>query len=65
MTCIINKNLDQIKITLNLFKDMAAKEASEIGILVCNIDAERKLPGNNMALPWFEFSDWINKTIKA
>jgi len=51
--------------TLNLFKDMAAKEASEIGILVCNIAAEKKLPGNNMALPWFEFSDWINKTIKA
>jgi predicted AAA+ superfamily ATPase len=44
---------------LDLFKSMAGKESSSTGLLVCKTDRPINLPGNNTALPWFDFPDWL------
>ena len=49
---------------INSFKDLAGEEAGDTGILVCNVDKKRKLPGNNIAMPWFIFSDWLMELMK-
>ena len=49
---------------LDLFKSMAGKEASNTGLLVCKTDRPINLPGNNTALPWFDFPDWLADLIK-
>jgi uncharacterized protein len=49
---------------LDLFKAMAGKESSKTGLLVCKTDRSINLPGNNTALPWAEFSDWLAGLIK-
>jgi hypothetical protein len=33
------------------------------GILVCNTARKIDLPGNNIALPWFKFSEWLEKIV--
>jgi hypothetical protein len=48
---------------LDLFKEVAGKAASEIGLLVCNTTQQRKLPGNNLALPWRRFPAWVEDLI--
>ena len=48
---------------LDQFKKIAGKEASSQGIVVCNIKEKLNLPGNNIALPWFAFSDWLTQII--
>ncbi len=40
-------------------------EASDIDLLVCNVDKKINLPGNNIAMPWFLFSEWLSKLIGA
>ena len=49
---------------LDLFKEMAGKEASGKGLMVCTVNQKKRLPGNNEALPWFAFSDWLEETIE-
>lgn len=44
---------------LEKFKRLAGNDASETGMLVCRVAQKRILPGNNLALPWHEFSDWL------
>ena len=47
------------------FKELAGDEAGDIGLLVCNVDKKINLPGNNMAMLWFLFSEWLGKLIGA
>jgi len=49
---------------LDLFKEMAGKEAANTGLLVCKTDRPINLPGKNTALPWFDFPDWLADLIK-
>jgi hypothetical protein len=49
---------------LDLFKKMAGKESSSTGLLVCNTDKPINLPGNNTALPWFDFPNWLVELVK-
>ncbi|MBF0349633.1 MAG: ATP-binding protein [SAR324 cluster bacterium] len=50
-------------IPLNQFKQIAEEISSPQGILVCNVDREQALPGNNKALPWWMFSEWMNELL--
>jgi hypothetical protein len=50
---------------LGHFKKMAGEEASPQGVLVCNVNNRIDLPGDNIALPWFEFSGWLKENIIA
>jgi predicted AAA+ superfamily ATPase len=49
---------------VNSFKELAGKEASQQGLLVCNTAKKIELPGDNIALPWSMFSAWLEKIIK-
>ncbi len=49
---------------VNSFKELAGKEASQQGLLVCNTAKKIDLPGNNIALPWSLFSSWLEKIIE-
>ena len=44
---------------LNRLKALMGTEAAEQGLLVCTCDAERPLPGGNLAMPWQRFPAWI------
>jgi predicted AAA+ superfamily ATPase len=48
---------------LELFKEMAGNEASGKGLVVCNVEERKNLPGSNVALPWFAFPDWLSEHI--
>lgn len=39
------------------------EDAADQGIIVCRTNEEKRLPDNNIALPWNEFSEYINKII--
>jgi hypothetical protein len=43
---------------------MAGKESSSTGLLVYKTEKPINLPGNNTALPWAEFPDWLAGLIK-
>ena len=45
------------------FKELVGREASSQGILVCNTARKIDLPGNNIALPWSNFSEWLEKIV--
>jgi len=45
--------------SLNKFKKIIGNDAAENGIVVCRIPKKTILPGNNIALPWQEFSRWL------
>ncbi|MCD6585584.1 MAG: ATP-binding protein [Desulfobacteraceae bacterium] len=49
--------------TLDRFKKLAGSDASDKGILVCRTDRRIELPGNNIAIPWYDFSVWLKKMI--
>jgi hypothetical protein len=44
---------------LNRFKALAGKDAATEGVLVCRVKQPAPLPGNNIALPWQDFPEWI------
>ena len=44
---------------LDQFKKLAGPDAAQTGVLVCNVSQKRQLPGNNLALPWFDFANWL------
>lgn len=48
---------------LGFFRKMAGEEAGSYGVLVCNVNNRINLPGDNVALPWFEFSGWLQENI--
>jgi predicted AAA+ superfamily ATPase len=48
---------------VNRFRELAGDEAGDRGILVCNVDKKMNLPGNNIAIPWFRFSEWLRELI--
>lgn len=50
---------------LDRFKNLAGKEASERGIIVCGIKEKLRLPGNNIALPWTNFYEWLKLIIQG
>ncbi|MBW2557919.1 MAG: hypothetical protein JRD69_03635 [Deltaproteobacteria bacterium] len=48
---------------LNRFKEIAGGDASQQGIIVCRIDKTRNLPGENIAVPWSVFPEWLREII--
>jgi predicted AAA+ superfamily ATPase len=50
---------------LNRFKALAGEQAHGTGLLVCRIDRERPLPGNNLALPWHGFPSWLRGVLSS
>jgi uncharacterized protein len=44
---------------LNKFKQLAGKEASETGLLVCRVEKVTELPSHNIAIPWHFFPEWL------
>ena len=48
---------------IDRFKKMAGREASKQGFIICNVGEKKNLPGNNVALPWFEFPDRLKRII--
>jgi len=49
---------------LDRFKKLAGSEASKAGVIVCNVQKRVDLPGGNMALPWSEFSRWLDGLLR-
>lgn len=45
--------------TLNLFKKIAGEDSAEQGIVVCRVSKQTVLPGNNTAMPWYEFFEFM------
>lgn len=48
---------------LENFKVLAGKDAAKEGVLVCRVSETTKLPYNNMAIPWFKFSEWLKNIV--
>lgn len=44
---------------LTRWKDLAGREAVGPGVLVCNIDRDTPLPGDNLAMSWRRFPQWL------
>ncbi len=44
---------------LNRFKAIAGSDAADEGLLVCNVERSRPLPGGNTAIPWRMFPRWL------
>ncbi len=44
---------------LNQFKKLAGSQAADKGCIVCRTKESRQLPGNNVALPWQEFHQYL------
>jgi uncharacterized protein len=49
---------------LNKFKQIIGSEAADVGILVCRVAQKTVLPQNNVALPWQEFSVWLQSELQ-
>ena len=48
---------------LGKFRSLAGKAAAPEGILVCSVPERRALPGNNVAIPWHEFPQWLSERL--
>ncbi|HLX08203.1 MAG TPA: DUF4143 domain-containing protein [Thermoanaerobaculia bacterium] len=48
---------------LGRFKQLAGSKAAGPGVLVCNIPEPVKLPGDNLALPWRQFPEWLRRQV--
>lgn len=44
---------------LERFKEIAGEAAAEDGALVCRVKERRTLPHGHVALPWWEFPEWV------
>ncbi len=44
---------------LERFKTLAGSLAAETGILVCRVPETKRLPSNNLAMPWSGFPAWL------
>jgi predicted AAA+ superfamily ATPase len=45
------------------FKLLSEKDASGTGLLVCATEKVINMPGNNIALPYFKFSEWLKSQL--
>jgi len=54
--------LNHIK-PIDRFKKMAGNSVSKTGLIVCRVEKKQRLPGDNLALPWYEFPDYIEELI--
>ncbi len=52
-----------IVVDINLFKELAGNEASDSGLLICNVEKKMNMPGNNIAMPLFLFHERLAKLI--
>lgn len=50
--------------SLNRFKKIAGADAADQGIIVCRTNKEKRLPGNNIALPWNKFTEYLIKIVE-
>lgn len=50
---------------LNRFKSLAKLGPDVQGLLVCQIEQPRPLPGGNLALPWSEFLPWLKERLES
>jgi predicted AAA+ superfamily ATPase len=48
---------------LGSFKALAGRRAAGPGLLVCNIAEPVELPGENLALPWRRFPEWLRQRL--
>ena len=44
---------------LNKFKELVRGDAADTGLVVCRVEKLTKLPYNNLAIPWQNFSEWL------
>jgi hypothetical protein len=49
---------------LRKFCELAGGAAAPGGVLVCNIKEKATLPGGNVALPWKEFPEWLERELE-
>ncbi len=49
---------------LQKFKKLAGNDAATKGFLVCRVNRRTVLPGDNEALPWQEFPQWLHSQVK-
>jgi hypothetical protein len=49
--------------SLNRFKEIAGADAAEEGVIVCRINKKKSLPDNNVAIPWNDFSEFLDKIV--
>ena len=45
--------------SLNRFKELARGDAADTGLVLCRVEKLTKLPSNNLAIPWQNFSEWL------
>jgi predicted AAA+ superfamily ATPase len=50
---------------LGRLKSLAGTSAAPEGLLVCNVAERTRLPGNNLALPWRQFPDWLADRLRS
>jgi predicted AAA+ superfamily ATPase len=50
---------------LNKFKQLAGREASDTGVLVCRVDKKTDLPSHNIAIPWHSFPEWLSSMLEG
>ena len=44
---------------------MAAKDAVDMGILVCHLEKNTPMPSDTLAIPWTEFPKWLKSKLKT
>lgn len=49
--------------TLNHFKQLMGGGTPSLGILVCQVGKITPMPSNNLAIPWNQFPQWLQKEI--
>jgi predicted AAA+ superfamily ATPase len=49
--------------SLDRFKTLVGKEASEQGLVVCRVREKTSLPGVNVALPWRQYPEWLKDIV--
>jgi predicted AAA+ superfamily ATPase len=50
---------------LNRFLQTVGSDAWEQGLLICRTDSARTMPGGHLALPWNQFSAWLQTRLQA
>ena len=48
---------------ITAFRNLCGKQAGDCGVLVCCVNKKKELPGSNHAIPWFQFSEWLESII--
>ncbi len=49
---------------LGRFKTLAGQAAAAEGVIVCSVPESRPLPGNNVAIPWRRFPEWLSERME-